>query len=126
MTQEESMSIDEALRVADQVSPLPSVASQALRTLASELEHARKAQAFTGMALDEFPDLGTLDPYDLGKLATKAGLLQPQTMTVPCSDSCACAEYCETGAETQCFRATESLRRCFDVSKQSNGEATHG
>jgi hypothetical protein len=102
------MPLDEALRVADLVSPLPQVARQSLQTLAAEL-HA--LQRFCGACMAT--QLGDdLPGDDLQSYAVECGLLQVETMHEPCGEHCACALHSDDWP-VECYRRTVRLQRCF-------------
>jgi hypothetical protein len=66
------------------------------------------APDYKGFALaimEEWPDVGTLDGFELQELGEKYGLLRKEERVVPCDpEYCQCSEFYEIGAKAECFR----------------------
>jgi hypothetical protein len=64
--------------------------------------------------LDEWPELGSIDGWDLQDIAEKHKLLIPRTVTEPCGEDCNCSE-CYTEEEMQrgvnCYHIADWLAR---------------
>lgn len=83
-----------------------------------ELEKCRaernKLRAFAQEIMNGWPDVGTLDGFDLQELAVKHGLLAEITRHKPCADEgCNCAEMCDERdwqGGVQCYRSTPILK----------------
>lgn len=66
-------------------------------------------QKFAALMFDNFP--GDVDGDDMQNHGEKSGLLAKQTMIVPCSTNCSCAESVDEGDESVCYRYTDALKR---------------
>ena len=84
-------------------------------TLQQRIELAA-LRAFAAAIMDDWPDLGTLDGFDVQDEAIRCGLLVRATPdpTEPCGENCQCAEV--NGPEDWadgviCYRPTDVLRR---------------
>ena len=74
---------------------------------ADEIERLRK---FIAALFDNWPDDLGIDGFDLQDLAEKYGLLIPHTVTVPCGETCSCAEYHGDMSEgVTCYRRVDWL-----------------
>lgn len=70
----------------------------------SDLE---KLRAFAQAILDDWPDIGGLDGFEVQELAEKHGLLTPTIATGPCGETCLCAEYDDF--PMTCYHKTATL-----------------
>lgn len=82
-----------------------------LRRLHAERD---KLHAFAQDIMDEWPEVGSLDGYDLQMLGVKHGLLVETTHHKPCAEEgCNCAEMCDERdwqEGVQCYRSTQLLK----------------
>lgn len=93
------------------------IASMGISTMI-ELENCRaerdKLRAFAQDIMDEWPDVGTLDGFDLQELAVKHGLLAETTHHKPCAEEgCNCAAMVDERdwqEGVQCYRGTALLK----------------
>lgn len=64
--------------------------------------------------LDEWPELNSIDGFEIQDIAEKHKLLIPRTVTEPCGETCVCAE-CYTDEEMQrgttCYHMADWLKR---------------
>ena len=65
-------------------------------------------RAFAQEIFKDWPDYGPIEGWDLEAMALKHGLLTPVTVTEPCGENCACAEYGD-GFPTTCNKRTSVL-----------------
>ena len=65
-------------------------------------------RAFAQEIFKDWPDYGAVEGWDLEAMALKHGLLTPVTVTEPCGENCACAEYGE-GFPMTCNKRTSVL-----------------
>ena len=91
--------------------PVHTLAADELRRLYAENE---KLRAFAQDIMDEWPDVGTLDGFDLQELAVKHGLLAETTHHKPCAEEgCNCASMVDERdwiEGVQCYRGTALLK----------------
>lgn len=52
-----------------------------------------QAVAFIRDLFDDYPNLGTVDGFDLQELAVKHGLMEVVQRAEPCGEGCNCADY---------------------------------
>lgn len=77
--------------------------------LAEAVAERDQLRAFVTAIFDasDWPRGGELDALTMQELATKHGILTPQTRTEPCGEVCQCAEYTsheEMAGGVECFR----------------------
>lgn len=79
-----------------------------------EREEAARLRAFAQEILNDWPDIGYLDGFDLQQLAHKHGLLVSETRYQPCApEGCSCAEVVDADEWAEgvtCYRKTELLK----------------
>jgi hypothetical protein len=78
-----------------------------------EREELAKLRAFAQDILEDWPDVGYLDGFDLQELAHKHGLLVSETRYQRCGEFCSCAEVVENDEWAEgvtCFRKTALLK----------------
>lgn len=106
----------EALRLADELAKCwgDSRIDQTIAELRRLHAECEKLRAFAQDIMDEWPDVGSLDGYDLQMLGVKHGLLAETTHHKPCCDEgCACAVMCyedDWKEGVQCYRSTALLK----------------
>lgn len=83
-------------------------------------------QIFTDSLTGEFPEHGELDGFDLQNIAESAGLLVPETRTVPCSEGCNCTDYAKEGETIECYRVQDVLKRARIAAAQHAARAALG
>lgn len=80
---------------------------------AQEREELAKLRGFAQDILNDWPDVGYIDGFDLQQLAHKHGLLVSKTTFAPCGEHCTCAEMVdeyEWAEGVTCFRKTDLLK----------------
>lgn len=74
----------------------------------------KKLRAFAQDIMEDWPDVGSLDGYDIQILGVKHGLLDETTHHKPCAEEgCACAAMCyesDWKEGVQCYRSTALLK----------------
>lgn len=78
-----------------------------------EREEAARLRAFAQDILEDWPDVGYLDGFDLQQLAHKHGLLVSETRFERCGEHCSCAEMVDQSEWDEgvtCFRKTALLK----------------
>ena len=77
-------------------------------------EQIESLAGFVLEIMDDWPELGSIDGFDLQDIAEKHKILIPQTVYAPCGESCNCAE-CYTDEEMQkgvtCYHMADWLVR---------------
>lgn len=61
-------------------------------------------ESFGREILDGWPDVGSLDGFDLQELGEKHGVLIPHAVNAPCGEYCLCAEF--DNIPGTCYRIT--------------------
>lgn len=88
--------------------------SRYVTTILDVFAERDKLRAFAQDIMDDWPDVGTLDGFDLQELAVKHGLLAETIHHKPCAEEgCNCAEMCDERdwqEGVQCYRATSLLK----------------
>ena len=77
-------------------------------------EQSELLASFVLEVLEDFPDLGGLDPCDLQDLAEKYKILVPHIVHSPCGDGCNCAEFYDSDSFQKgvtCYRIADWLVR---------------
>ena len=92
----------------------PDTAEKLKRKLSEAMAERDQLRAFAQDIMDEWPDVGTLDGFDLQELAVKHGLLAETTHHKPCAEEgCNCASMVD-GRDwqegVQCYRGTPLLK----------------
>lgn len=84
------------------------------RCIAEAKSERDKLRAFAQDVMEDWPDVGSLDGYDLQMLAVKHGLLAETTHHKPCCDEgCNCASMVDEQdwqEGVQCYRSTVLLK----------------
>jgi len=77
-------------------------------------EQIESLAGFVREIYDEWPELGSIDGFELQDLGEKHKLLIPRTVFAPCGEPCSCAE-CYTDEEMQkgvtCYHMADWLVR---------------
>jgi hypothetical protein len=84
---------------------------------ADEIERLRAEcdalRSFSQWCLEDWPDVGGWDGFDVQETAVRCGLLAPHTVTEPCGEMCNCVEYHGSDGFADgviCYRTTALLR----------------
>jgi hypothetical protein len=64
-------------------------------------------EQFARRIMEDWPENGDIDGWQLQDIAVECGLLIPTTVTEPCCDDCQCSD---TGFPTTCYRRCDLLR----------------
>ena len=106
----------EALRLANELAKCwgDSRIDQAIAELRRLHAECTQLRAFAQAVMDGWPDVGTLDGFDLQELAVKHGLLAETTHHKPCAEEgCNCASMVDERdwiEGVQCYRGTALLK----------------
>ena len=67
-------------------------------------------QRFMDSVFGEFPEHDDIDGALLQEIAESCGLLEKQTISAPCGETCQCAD-CGIDGPTECYRVQPVMRR---------------
>ncbi len=88
-------------------------------------EQTKLLAGFALEIMQGFPDLLSLDGYEIQDLAVKHKLLIPRTVYCPCGDDCNCATYYdqeEWQDGVTCYNVAEWLTRAAEHRNEAEGE----